>query len=156
MFDRFLTITSTLFFLFGFQAAFAQSLVEPNEFDPEATIAAYQDLIQRTDCTPICGNPTCCIAVSLRVTVFEADIPLDAANSITNGAVGSGELAAELMETGSTDWAVPLSQALDLDTALDLQSRFMALAEEALLETSCYSCCYACGQKVCCGMCWDF
>ena len=126
-------------------------------FDPVATFEYIQETVERTNCTPICGSPTCCIAIELRFPKYVGEGDMNALE-MRMGQTGydiAGFLqAAEIDETLYSD--VELTPIVDLDEFADAETTLMQEVQSIGVDMDCSPCCYNCGGKVCCGGCWTF
>jgi hypothetical protein len=148
-----------IIFLFFGSAAMAQSDgVETIEtFDPNAAISFIEETIARTDCTPICGNPVCCIAMELRFAKHVGDGDMRALEERI-GAVAPSMSA--FLQAADDDASLyeeaGLTPIVDLDEFAEAEASLMSSAQSIGVDMKCDTCCFQCGSKVCCGGCWTF
>ncbi|WP_306025061.1 hypothetical protein [Oceaniradius stylonematis] len=150
-----LTIFLMIFGSVAMAQAQDQDMIET--FDPDVTIGYIEETIARSNCTPICGNPVCCIAMELRFAkhVGEGDVQgLEARISRIAPSMSAFLQAAD--DDPSLFEEVELTPIVDLEEFAEAEASLMNSAQSIGVDMECSTCCFQCGSKVCCGGCWTF
>lgn len=135
----------------------AQQVDVEDRFDPAQTLEFITGMIDRANCTPICGNPTCCIAFEQQVVTHVSKLSFD---EFKQRVRYLGFSVSEFMSAAASDNSlyseVDLQPVTDISEASAEAEWLMAEAQAIGVPLKCTVCCKACGDTVCCGGCWGF
>ena len=118
-------------------------------------------LIAGTNCTPICGNPTCCIAASLNSPVYTSDVDWVTFISLAqNLGVNPYSLPDDfLLDQVKYQQLISdlrLQQKIEMSAFSSEGEALMSYSQGIGIAAKCSTCCYSCGAGTCCGGCWTF
>lgn len=132
----------------------AQDFDIKERFDPSHTLEFIQNLVKTADCTPLCGNPVCCIAFEQKIVTHvgdfsseEFDQRLKRLNTSRQAFVHAAQSAEKLYSQ------VDLKPCADPGETSQKADQLIEAAAELDMEMKCYPCCYPCGTRTCCGVC---
>lgn len=144
--------------LVGLVPALADGHDTIDTFDPSLTADFIVKTVARTDCTPICGNPVCCIAMQLRFAKYAGKGSVEELrDQVTTLAPDLSTFLAAADEDPSLYEKVGLAPIVDLDEFAEAEQVLMSAVQPSIgVDMECSTCCFNCGGKVCCGGCWTF
>lgn len=138
--------------------AAAQRFEVQERFDPVLTLDFVTTIVDRANCTPICGNPTCCISFQLRAITHVGDRRFESFRDGVRDTLGYSvsDFAAAAALDDQLYFAYGFSPVTDLDVFSDQAEWLMQEARTRNIFLACRPCCVPCGNTVCCGGCWTF
>lgn len=135
----------------------AQQFDVQERFDPAQTLGFIESFVDRANCTPICGNPTCCIAFEQRVVTHVSKQSFDEFRQRVQAA---GLSIQQFVSAATSDNNLYLEMGFEPVTDIakaEADAQFlMSEAQELGISLACTPCCSPCGDTVCCGGCWSF
>ena len=137
-----------------FFAMVALLLALPTNSKTQEIMGALEEYV---DCTPICGNPTCCIARSIQVPVVFS--PLEIAEAYDAMGSSPAGLPMRLIARDEDPMAIneDVLQQIDGEIVGDL-NELRAIGDQWMRQTEvvqgCTYECWSCSSGTCCGWVW--
>ena len=135
----------------------AQQINVEDRFDPAQTLEFVQGMVTRANCTPICGNPTCCIAFEQQIPTHVGLLSFEEFQTrVQDLGLSIHQFASAVESDDSLYSTVGLQPVTDPVEASSEAAWLMNRAQDMGINLSCRVCCNQCGSLVCCGGCWTF
>ena len=151
---RSVVLLSVVSLLLSASPVHAQDHDIEERFNPSHALEFIQNLAKTADCTPLCGNPVCCIAFQQKIVTHVGDFSLEEFDQRLQGVGYSREKFLHAAQADENLYSqVDLEPCVDPGETSQKVDQLIEAAAELDMEMKCYPCCYPCGTLTCCGVC---